>query len=64
MASTQLTLILNDNVDGRDQETEGSIGSFGLEDIAALYSARHGQNHSLTWGAMPPTPPPPNFFLF
>ena len=65
MASTkktaQSTLILNNNVDGGDQEIEGSIGGFGLEDMAVLYSARHGRNHSLTWGQFPP--PPPNFFI-
>ena len=61
MASTkktaQSTLILNNNVDGGDQEIEGSIGGFGPEDIAVLYSARHGRNHSLTWGQ---SSPPPN----
>ena len=64
MASTkktaQSTLILNNNVDGGDQEIEGSIGGFGPEDIAVLYSARHGRNHSLTWGQ---SSPPPNFFI-
>ena len=65
MASTkktaQSTLILNNNVDGGDQEIEGSIGGFGPEDIVALYSAKHGRNYSLTWGTIPP--PPPIFFI-
>ena len=64
MASTkktaQSTLILNNNVNGGDQEIEGSIGGFGPEDIAVLYFARRGRNHSLTWGQ---SSPPPNIFI-